>query len=110
MATVIQYDKVRKVYNSSLDEVVALQEVSFSVAEGEVVTVVGRSGCGEDHLIGRNTGAAYFLHRRQKVEALEGLLEKEKRLGVPRTEIGFVDAFARETILIELEVTTKMNE
>jgi len=46
LASIIQYDKVRKSYNSGDDEVVALQEVSFSVGEGEFVTVVGRSGCG----------------------------------------------------------------
>ncbi len=46
MASVIQYGKVRKIYNPGHDEVVALQEVSFSVGEGDFVTVVGRSGCG----------------------------------------------------------------
>lgn len=56
MASVIQYDKVRKIYNSGHDEVVALQEVSFSVGEGEFVTVVGRSGCGKTTLLKLTAG------------------------------------------------------
>lgn len=56
------------------------------------------------------THAAYFLQRGQKVEALKGLLQKKKRLGVPRTEIGFVDDFAPDAILIEVEVTAKINK
>ena len=35
MANLIDYEKVHKVYNSGKDEVVALEEISFNVAEGE---------------------------------------------------------------------------
>ena len=51
MANLIDYEKVHKVYNSGKDEVVALEEISFNVAEGEFVTVVGRSGCGKSTLL-----------------------------------------------------------
>jgi NitT/TauT family transport system ATP-binding protein len=51
LANLIDYEKVRKVYNSGNDEVVALEEVSFSVVEREFVTVVGRSGCGKSTLL-----------------------------------------------------------
>ena len=51
MANLIEYEKVHKIYNSGKDEVVALEEISFSVAEGEFVTVVGRSGCGKSTLL-----------------------------------------------------------
>lgn len=56
MANVIEYDKVRKIYNSGRDELVALQEVSFAVAAGEFVTVVGRSGCGKTTLLKLTAG------------------------------------------------------
>jgi enamine deaminase RidA (YjgF/YER057c/UK114 family) len=56
------------------------------------------------------TNAAYLLHRTQKVEELKGLLERKNRMGVPRTEIGFVDDFAPDAILIEVEVTAKINK
>jgi NitT/TauT family transport system ATP-binding protein len=51
LANLIDYEKVHKVYNSGRDEVVALEEVSFSVVEREFVTVVGRSGCGKSTLL-----------------------------------------------------------
>lgn len=51
MANLIDYENLHKVYNSGKDKVVALEEVSFSVAEAEFVTVVGRSGCGKSTLL-----------------------------------------------------------
>ena len=51
MASLIQYEKVHKIYNSGNDEVIALEEVSFGVEPEEFVTVVGRSGCGKSTLL-----------------------------------------------------------
>jgi NitT/TauT family transport system ATP-binding protein len=51
LAHLIAYERVRKVYNSGNDEVIALEEVSFGVEPEEFVTVVGRSGCGKSTLI-----------------------------------------------------------
>ena len=51
MVSLIQYERVRKIYNSGNDEVIALEEVSFGVEPEEFVTVVGRSGCGKSTLL-----------------------------------------------------------
>ena len=51
MASLIQYERVRKIYHSGNDEVIALEEVSFGVEPEEFVTVVGRSGCGKSTLL-----------------------------------------------------------
>ena len=51
MTSLIEYNRVRKIYNSGNDEVIALEEVSFGVEPEEFVTVVGRSGCGKSTLL-----------------------------------------------------------
>jgi NitT/TauT family transport system ATP-binding protein len=51
LASLIQYERVHKIYNSGNDEVIALEEVSFGVEPEEFVTVVGRSGCGKSTLL-----------------------------------------------------------
>ena len=56
MTSLIDYHKVQKIYNSGNDEVVALEEISFAVGEGEFVTVVGRSGCGKTTLLKLTAG------------------------------------------------------
>jgi NitT/TauT family transport system ATP-binding protein len=56
LANLIEYQGVRKIYNSGNDEVVALEGVSFAVAEAEFVTVVGRSGCGKSTLLKITSG------------------------------------------------------
>jgi NitT/TauT family transport system ATP-binding protein len=56
LTSLIDYHKVQKIYNSGNDEVVALEEVSFAVGEGEFVTVVGRSGCGKTTLLKLTAG------------------------------------------------------
>jgi len=56
LANLIDYQRVRKVYNSGHDEVIALEEVSFAVGEGEFLTVVGRSGCGKTTLLKLTAG------------------------------------------------------
>jgi NitT/TauT family transport system ATP-binding protein len=56
LANLIEYEAVRKIYNSGDDKVVALEEISFNVGEGEFVTVVGRSGCGKSTLLKITSG------------------------------------------------------
>ncbi len=58
MANVIEYQQVRKIYNAGAEdgEVVALEEVSLDVGDGEFLTVVGRSGCGKTTLLKLTAG------------------------------------------------------
>jgi len=56
LVDLIEYLRVEKTYNSGSTEVVALGEVSFTVHEGEFVTVVGRSGCGKTTLLKLTAG------------------------------------------------------
>ncbi len=64
------------------------------------------------------TSASFYLHRSQnvkaaletKVELLKGLLERKRTLGIPQMEFCFVDDFAEEGRLVEVEVTAKINK
>ena len=56
MPNVIEYRNLRKVYNPDSGEVVALEEVSLEVGDGELLTVIGRSGCGKTTLLKLTAG------------------------------------------------------
>jgi NitT/TauT family transport system ATP-binding protein len=51
LGNLIEYRDVRKVYRSGAVEVIALEAFSLDVADGEFLTVVGRSGCGKTTLL-----------------------------------------------------------
>ena len=72
------------------------------VSEIEVSLVDGRTSW--DNVI----AASFYLHRSQKVELLKGLLEKERKAGLAQMEICFVDGFASEGRLLEVEVSAKL--
>lgn len=46
-----------------------------------------------------------FLHRSQKLETLRGLLAQQLKTNAPIVEFGFVDGFAGERSLLEVEAT-----
>lgn len=47
----VQFDHIQKTYQSPNGEICALEDVTFSVAEGDFVSIVGPSGCGKSTLL-----------------------------------------------------------
>lgn len=53
---ILTFDNVTKVYAARTGHVLALEQVSLSVAEGEFLTIVGPSGCGKSTLLSMMAG------------------------------------------------------
>lgn len=53
---VIQVDRLALTYQSDEGEIEAIRELSFSVNEGEIVSVIGPSGCGKSTLLSIASG------------------------------------------------------
>lgn len=82
MADLIEYRKVRKVYKSGGGEVIALEEFSLDVGDGEFLAVVGRSGCGKTTLLKLTSGLLPVTSGTVRVEG--------KPVTAPLTNIGIV--------------------
>ena len=47
----VSLENVAKAYTTAGDPILALTDISFSVADGEFLTIVGPSGCGKSTLL-----------------------------------------------------------
>lgn len=56
MNEVLRFDNVSMHYHSKQGETVALEEINFSVFEGEFVAIIGPSGCGKTTLLSLAAG------------------------------------------------------
>ena len=56
MKEVLRFENVSMHYHSKQGETIALENVNFSVAEGEFVSIIGPSGCGKTTLLSLAAG------------------------------------------------------
>ena len=90
----IQVEHLSKVYGKGENEVVALNDVSFSVKKGEFVAIIGPSGSGKStllHILGGvdrpSAGKVYF-------DGVDVYQQKEDRLAIfRRRQVGLIYQF-----------------
>jgi len=91
LSKVIQFNDIVKIYKMGEHEVRALAGVSFTIGEGEMVSIMGSSGSGKStamNIMGcldRPTSGSYFLGGRDVSK-----LSDRELAGIRNHEIGFV--------------------
>ena len=51
MKEILKVKNIKKTYQSKNGEINAINDISFSVNEGEIVSIIGPSGCGKSTLL-----------------------------------------------------------
>lgn len=99
----IQVQDLSKVFRTEEVETIALDKVSFSVADGEFVAIMGPSGCGKSTLLNilglldNPTSGSYQLAGKEV-----GSLKENDRTAIRKGQIGFV--FQSFNLIDELNV------
>jgi len=87
----IECKNISKKYNSGVVETLALNNVSFSIKDGEFIAIIGPSGSGKStlmHILGAldtPSGGTYFLDGKNVSE-----LSDDELADIRRNKIGFV--------------------
>jgi len=56
MKKILDIKNLKKIYHTKKEEIVAIEDISFSVNEGEFISIVGPSGCGKSTILSILTG------------------------------------------------------
>ncbi len=118
MQTVLQVDRIRKIFRSGSREVVVLEDVTFSVQAGEVLSLVGPSGSGKTTLLGLCAGLDQVTDGTISLlgQGLESITQDE-RAALRNTSVGFIfqnfqlipTLTALENVMIPMELQAQRN-
>jgi len=90
MSIALEVRNVTKIYGSGENAVVAVNDVSFSVAEGEFIALVGPSGSGKTTLLAMLAGLLYPTHGSIYIDGQDlAKMNDAQRTAFRRQRIGF---------------------
>ena len=88
---VLKVENVSKIYGSGDNQVVALDQVSFSVSQGEFVAITGPSGSGKSTLLHILGGVDYPTSGKVYMNGQDIYQQKEEQLAIfRRREVGLI--------------------
>ena len=94
MSAYIQFENVKKIYQSGEVAIEALHDVSFTVEKGELCVIVGPSGAGKTTLLNILGGMDRLTEGRILLDGENiSALSSRRLVGYRRQEIGFVFQF-----------------
>lgn len=91
---VLKAENVSKIYGSGDNRIVALDQVSFSVSQGEFVAIIGPSGSGKSTLLHILGGVDYPTSGKVYMNGQDIYQQKEEQLAIfRRREVGLIYQF-----------------
>ena len=90
----VEFDKVKKIYHSGEVDILALQDITFTLEKGELVVIVGESGSGKTTLLNILGGMDTLTAGKVMLDGREISAMSERELtDYRRYDIGFVFQF-----------------
>lgn len=90
-AVILDVEQLTKTYTSGSRTLTVLHDVSFSVREGETISIVGPSGSGKTTLLGLCAGLDAPSEGTVRLNGIEiGSLSEDERAAVRNQHVGFV--------------------
>lgn len=91
---ILRIENISKIYGSGDNEVIALNDISFSVNQGEFVAIIGPSGSGKSTLLHILGGVDYPTSGKVFMNGQDIYAQKEEQLAIfRRREVGLVYQF-----------------